>query len=81
MDVTKLVHINLEELTDELAKQPNWVALPEDVQADVIEQFATEIGQSLIEASAKALVPKKTKLRRKKVEEPGDGPSLNEEVA
>lgn len=73
MDCTKLVLVNVEDLLEELKKQPNWEALDEEVQATVIEEFSTDVGRSIIEATAKTLVPKKTKLRRKKVEG-GDGP-------
>ena len=72
MDSSKLALVNVEDLLDELRKQPNWEALDADVQRTVVDEFSTDIGRSIIEATAKTLVPKKTKLRRKKVE-PADG--------
>lgn len=68
MDSNKLVHINFEQLVEELKTKPNWEALSEDVQTSVLEEFGVEIGRSIVELVAKDLVPKKTKLRRKKVD-------------
>lgn len=69
MDGAKLVHINFEQLVEELKTKPNWEALPPTAQESVLEEIGVEIGRSLVELVSKDLIPKKTKLRRKKVDQ------------
>lgn len=75
MDSTKLTQINIQQLVEELNSLPNWQAIPEEVRTDVINSFAEEVGMALIESTAKSLLPKKTRLKRKK----GDGERTEEE--
>ena len=75
MDSTKLTQINIQQLVEELNGLPNWQAIPEEVRTDVINSFAEEVGMALIESTAKSLLPKKTRLKRKK----GDGERTEEE--